>query len=440
MISPPAARGRSRIADVDNREELIYLLSRAAELEHALACLYLYAAHSLKSDPAEGGIDAAQAAQTRDWKRRLSGVAVEEMLHLAQVANLLTAIGGAPHFRRPNFPIPSNAFSFGMRLGLEPFSTETIERFLCYEMPEHGVLPAEREAVFEELRQRVAPPLAPHELAAVVSCEPHDVDYATIGEFYHKIESGFTRIPQATLFIGPPDAQARGRFLDFGGQLIAVVDPQSAKAAIDMIVEQGEAPTSAHPDAHFAVFDDIRKQFAAARAAAAQSAVAYDPVRPVVSNPTTRFFAGRTNGTLIADGAAAAAGELYNLSYDTLLLILLRYFAHGEENDAELQTLARTALRLMAGVLRPLGEALTKMPAGPTAPGKTTGPGFGYNRDVHLLPHKPSAWIFFGERLTALAATARALVQPAAAPHELVEAASSLESIAASFSAAARSL
>ncbi len=113
--------------------------------------------------------------------------------------------------------------------------------------------------------------------------------------------------------------------------------------------------------------------------------------------------------------------------------MLLRYFAHGDETDAELQTLAGTALRLMAGALRPLGEALAKMPAGPSAPGKTAGPGFGNDRDVHLLPHKRSAWIFFGERLHALAANARALAQPATAPSELVEAASSLESLAARF-------
>jgi hypothetical protein len=433
MTTPASATARRPVAEVDSREELIYLLSRAAELEHALACLYLYAAHSLKADPAEGGLDADQAAQTREWKRRLSGVAVEEMLHLAQVANLLTAIGGAPNFRRSNFPVPANAFSFGMRLTLEPFSSETIDRFVCYEMPEAGVLPAERAADLEELRRRIAPPLAQHELSAVGSCEPHDVDYTTIGEFYHKIESGFSCIPQATLFIGPPEAQARGRFLDFGGQLLAITDASSAKAAIEMIVAQGEAPTSDHPNAHFCVFDEIRRQYAAARAAAARSGVAYDPVRPVASNPTTRFFAGQTKGTLITDRAAAAACDLYNLSYDTLLLMLLRYFAHGDESDAELQTLAGTALRLMAGVLRPLGEALAKMPAGPSAPGKTAGPGFGNDRDVHLLPHKRSAWIFFGERLHALTANARALAQPATAPSELVEAASSLESLAARF-------
>src|SRR5437588_2627088 len=146
---------RSHIAPVRTREELIYLLSRAAELEHGLACIYLFAAYSLKSDVSEGGMSEEQAAMVRGWRRFLSLVAVEEMGHLAQVSNLLTAIGGAPHFRRPNFPLPPSEFPFGIRLSLEPFSQETIERFVCYEMPEEGILSAEQQALFEPIKARV---------------------------------------------------------------------------------------------------------------------------------------------------------------------------------------------------------------------------------------------------------------------------------------------
>ncbi len=87
---------RSHVVPVNSREELIYLLSRASELEHGLACVYLFAAYSLKSDVSEGGLTEDQAAMVRRWRRSLANVAVEEMLHLAQVSNILTAIGGAP--------------------------------------------------------------------------------------------------------------------------------------------------------------------------------------------------------------------------------------------------------------------------------------------------------------------------------------------------------
>jgi hypothetical protein len=109
---------RSHITPVTTREELIYLLTRAAELEHGLACIYLFAAYSLKNDVSEGGMTDEQAEMVRGWRRHLCSTAVEEMGHLAQVSNLLTAIGGAPHFRRTNFPLPPSAYPFGIRLSL----------------------------------------------------------------------------------------------------------------------------------------------------------------------------------------------------------------------------------------------------------------------------------------------------------------------------------
>jgi hypothetical protein len=141
--------------EVKSREELIYLLSRASELEHGLACVYLYAAYSLKSNLEEGGMTVDQLSMVKTCKRKLAGVAVEEMLHLAQVNNMLTAIGGAPNFRRTNFPLPVSAFPFGIKLTLEPFSLATIERFVAYELPEEGILKVDLNPVYDALRKKV---------------------------------------------------------------------------------------------------------------------------------------------------------------------------------------------------------------------------------------------------------------------------------------------
>ena len=464
--TPPA-----RVAPVTTREELIYLLSRASELEHGLACVYLFAAYSLEGDPS-AGLTADEAAMVRGWKRALASVAVEEMLHLGQVANMLTAIGGAPHLRRTNFPLPPTAFPFGLRLALEPFSLELIERFVCYEMPEPGVLTAEQDAVYAPIRERVlaaegtrpaadasatgassagassagssasatsADGGAPLADLAVAGCEPFDVDFSTVGEFYHKIESGFHAIPEDELFIGPPEAQADPTALDFGGEMLRVTDRASACAAIEMIVEQGEAPSQAHPEAHFVVFDRIRHELETATEAARREGRAFAPVRPVTANPMTRYYDDTSGGTVIADPTTHAVADLFNVAYDTLLLVLLRFFAHTEEDDDERTLLARTALRAMSTVLRPLGEALTKLPMGlPDAPGATAGPGFGYNRDVHLLPHKRSAWVFFGERLRDLALRAAKLRATPGLPAEIGEAAAALEELAIRFAPADR--
>src|SRR5215469_5176003 len=155
-MSSPVQRSHNRVAPVETREELLYLLSRASELEHDLACSYLYAGYSIKTHLEEGGITFEELLKIRDWKRKIAHVAVEEMLHLAQVSNLLTAVGGAPHFARSNFPLPASAFPFGIKLTLEPVSRDLVDRLVCYEMPEEGRVPPERHAELAELAKRVA--------------------------------------------------------------------------------------------------------------------------------------------------------------------------------------------------------------------------------------------------------------------------------------------
>jgi CDGSH-type Zn-finger protein len=420
-----------QLAPVETREELLYLLSRASELEHDLACVYLYAGYSLKAELDEGGLTATELDAVRMWKRKLAGVAVEEMLHLAQVSNILTAVGGAPHFARANFPMPPSTFPFGIKLTLEPFSQDLIERFVCYEMPEQGVLPSDRMAQYEEIRKKVAGGFDQAEaLRLQNTSEPFDVDFKTVGEFYHKIETAFSRIPADRLFIGDPVAQANPRYIDLPKDLVVVVDAASARKAIEMIVEQGESPTNEHPDAHFVVFDSVRREFAALEEAAARENRPFDPVRPMISNPSTRGYADVCGANRLTDPIAQELAGLFNSTYDLMLMMLLRFFAHGGESEEELRLLARGTLRLMASTLRPLGEALAKTPAGHEYPAKTAGPNFGFARNVHLLAHKGAAWILFLERLYDLAARITRLAEEARVPAEVPEAAAALESVA----------
>jgi CDGSH-type Zn-finger protein len=97
----------------------------------------------------------------------------------------------------------------------------------------------------------------------------------------------------------------------------------------------------------------------------------------------------------------------------------------------------------MRNVTRPLGEALTKMPVchDPSLAGMTAGPGFGITRDVHLLPHKRSAWTFFGERLHELATVATKLLATRAdqLPPDVEEAVAGLQALSLEFAPADRS-
>jgi hypothetical protein len=82
---------------IKNREELIFLLSEASQIEHMVMCQYLFAALSLKQDASEG-LDVIQLEAVKRWERNISAIAVQEMIHLAIASKLLISIGAVPFF------------------------------------------------------------------------------------------------------------------------------------------------------------------------------------------------------------------------------------------------------------------------------------------------------------------------------------------------------
>ena len=120
---------------VDNREQLWTLLVEAVQIEHMVMCQYLYACSSLKTDPDEG-LTAEQAGAVARWQETLTGIAIEEMLHLALITNVMTAIGAGPTLSRPNFPRHSEYLPPGVEFALLPFGGDSLTHFLYLERPE----------------------------------------------------------------------------------------------------------------------------------------------------------------------------------------------------------------------------------------------------------------------------------------------------------------
>jgi len=91
---------------VESREELVYLLGEACEIEHGLMCEYLYAQFSLKRATDEG-LTAEQLARVQAWESTLIDVIKQEMLHLALATNILTAYRRGAPFRaaQPAHPV-----------------------------------------------------------------------------------------------------------------------------------------------------------------------------------------------------------------------------------------------------------------------------------------------------------------------------------------------
>ena len=204
----PPGGVRSISMPINDLPSLRRHLQWAVELEHSTIPPYLTALYSLH----DGKNDEARHV--------LLSIAIEEMLHMTLAANILNAVGGAPHLDQPSFmpsypsylPHSNKAF----QVGIGKFSKEAVEVFLKIEKPvDHDGL-------------------------------PEDENYETIGQFYEAIEVGLKELcakhGEAHVFTGNVSRQIgpEAFHYDGGGTVIVVTDLATALQAMEEIVEQGE--------------------------------------------------------------------------------------------------------------------------------------------------------------------------------------------------------
>lgn len=191
---------------IDTLEELKVQLQSALLVEHFTIPPYLCALYSIKDGTNE------VASQI------IRSVAMEEMLHMVMVANIINAIGGTPSINteadmpKYNQPLPNSAGNF--KVNLLKFSKEAINTFLRIEKPaEEGAAP-----------------------------EVHG--FHSIGQFYEAIRHALRKLDENTkggIFIGDPDKQLTSEhYYGSGGKLIAVYCLADAEAVLDEIIGQGE--------------------------------------------------------------------------------------------------------------------------------------------------------------------------------------------------------
>ena len=183
-----------------------------------------------------------------------------------------------------------------------------------------------------------------------------------------------------------------------------MTDTASAQKAIDEILEQGEGPRGNWRDAHFGQFVEILDEYIQLR----EANPAFNPARPVVT-VNVRSSERDTGVPLVTDPLTRQVMDLFNVTYEALLLMLQRFFAHTEETDAQLKALADASVNLMFQAIKPLGDLVTTLPACPDYPARTAGPSFElfYESDT-VLPHREAAWILLIERLRQAADVLRA--------------------------------
>jgi hypothetical protein len=308
--------------NVDTREEILSLLSDGCEIEHALACAYLYAAMSLKADLIEGGITWEQQQITRRWAAQLYFVASQEMLHLAQAWNLLAAIGGAPWLLRGRFPI---TVPVANQVSLEAFSPQTLNRFIGWEkhsdpvpLPHPGtVIPGER-------------------------FRPQSV-----GELYARVEQGVRFFSQEELFVGA-DAPQLGPAAAHFPDLVVVRDRATALTAIARIRAQGEGTSKEDLDCHHGIFMAIKNEYERLQ----RADPAFAPVRSAEQ---------AKQATTVAQGQA--------LLFDDVYLLVMRMMAWAyvasPDDASEAPRIAGASIELMVTVLKPMGDMLFLQGASP---------------------------------------------------------------------------
>lgn len=379
--------------DTPSREQLLYWLHEAAEIEHNLMCCYLYAAFSLKRvDPRW---TPAQAAAVERWRRDIQHVALEEMTHLALVANLMHAIGGTAHFNRPAFPVEAGPYPAGFVIRLAPFCVDTVAHFLYLERPpqaELGDAPA------------FAAPAGYRRQVPEGRLSPGARDYATVGELYSTLAAALEAFAiahgEAELFSGDPARQVDASIAPLPG-LRPVRDLDSALAAIETIVTQGEGAGAESEGSHFCRFGRVHDEL---RSMLAQDP-AFEPAWPAATNPVMNAPLDPVDRVHIDRPGIDRWLDIGNALYTTSLRCLLQGF-HATARPEKGAWIA-SSLALMRALV-PVGEGLAARPArredGPPHAGLTFTP----LRTLARLPARNAA-AFVAARLGELQARAQAL-------------------------------
>lgn len=335
-------------APIADRADIAVRLQTAIRLEHATIPPYLAAFYTLKRDP----------AGARFARQQIRSIVNQEMMHMAQVCNILNAIGGHPLIDDPTFllPYPSPlpmAIAGGVEVPIKRYSrTLVADVFLAIEKPEVAL----------EI------PIRALDLVAA--------RIATIGQFYADIRAAIMREGEA-LFAGA-DPASQVQVLG----AIVVHDVATAVAGIDQIVHQGEGTTQSPASgsaagqlAHYYRFEQLVKGMKAVPDAT-PFGFHYDPVQLIViddSGDVIQMVDNPQQATLGSqDSEAALKADVCDRAYTAVLKALHQGF-NGRT------AAVKEAIDLMTNTLEPAIEAVlgVTIQGGPAA-GQRAGPRFAY--------------------------------------------------------------
>lgn len=308
-------------------EELREHLALAIQVELTTVPPYLYALYSIED-------------QTSEAARLIKSVVAEEMLHAALVANLLVAVGGRPGF-------------------LDPGIVPTYPGLLPHHVPPLliNLAPASPQLI-RDVFMVIEQPEAP-------GAPPEDDYFETLGQFYQALELAFEDLSNRyELFV---DGDAERQFADprfyqpvefdveDSGGLMLVEDLESARAAIEIVIHQGEGVSDdryadpGHQElTHFHKFEQI-----------ADGVSSLGSVRPAIENPKTADL----------PSSLQPVSDLFNALYRYTYLTLDELY----QPVADKEPMVGRLYTVMSRLLGPVARYLMELPAGG---GRFAGPSF----------------------------------------------------------------
>lgn len=307
------------------REDAVFLLQTAAEVEHALMMQYLYASYSL-GYPTFAGNPPANAAELVDgWRGQLQQIAREEMGHFMTVQNLLRLVGAPLNFEREDFPFRSDLYPFPFTL--EKFTKPSLAKYIVAEMPHLENPPPEIHEIIKLATGSLQMPInrVGGLYVALYYLFATEADLTATDPWTTMVREGAAQagypqdwhLSDADFADAPAAAAYQGRRKDWGGTprvLLPVVENRrAAREALRDIAVQGEGVTVGDASSHFIRFFNIWR--------ALSSVNGWEPTRAVPENPRRNGVAG---GTPIQNERSRKWAELCDLRY----AFLLRYLHH----------------------------------------------------------------------------------------------------------------
>jgi hypothetical protein len=319
------------------------LLQKAIGVEFGTLPPYLYALYSIRPGTNPQAV------------HRIKSVALQEMIHMCMVSNILNSLGANPVLRPQVYPgpLPGDIGPDGtpLRLHLYPFSRQAMEQAMEIEQPEN-------------------PPDFPEKPLGMV-----EVNRAvTIGKFYEALDCFLSTLPACDWTAG------RNQIVDnqfFPGRLFAVNNYEDAHNAIQEIVSEGEGTiegTTVNPldfqdeVAHYFRVGEIYHDKVLTKAdnplgyvwGPDRLGVDWSGVYPAISDPGLHDFSGESP-------EAQAAQNACDSSFSAMVNALQRALIG---KDGELGTAVQEMFRLRTAAL----HAFTV----PLAGGLRAGPAFRY--------------------------------------------------------------